>query len=428
MEFPILYTTDSKDKERTWRCWVEEDTVFREHGLTEGKKVQSERTFEGKNIGKKNEISAEQQALIEAEKEWINNVDKKGYLPSNNDKKGQEMLKKIQKGKQENNTNINASELKVKKNITRKKEDTEIVEDVEGLIPQKCQVWEVDNNHNVLPKVAKYFKDEFYVQPKLDGWRAAVRAQNNNVIITSNSGKQYPFFASLRQLFSEWFKHINLNGLALDGELYCLNMDPLVRFSTVCSICGLARSQPHELEDLIQFHCFDVVDQSETLTQKQRFKQLDIFFEKLPESCKSRIIRVKTDIIKMEDVKKYHDEYVQEGFEGIVLRTFNNLYKCGKRNIELRKFKMFEDAEYEIVGTQLDKGVPCENFVWTLRTEDDQQFNAKPTGTISQRLYWYEHRKEYVRCFMTIKFQELSKDGVPRFGIAKNFRTGKSVD
>jgi hypothetical protein len=464
-KLPILYATDSKGKLRVWKCWVIEDTVYREYGLVDGKKINSERVFEGKNVGKKNETSASEQAWNEANREWVSHIDKK-YEPADDDKVGLKMMKTLNLEKEKSGGhNINSVHSTgggtTKKNISREKKDTFMIETTDSVlvIPMKAECWELSDEsdpHSVLPKVSKYFTKslgknkgvesvEFYGQPKLDGWRCRVAIKKIDdewkVIMTSNSGKQYPWFESLRALFIEWLSNekIDLSLIldGLDGELYSQdfkdedgkNLDPLTRFSTVCSICALARSKPHELEDQIQFHCFDLVDVSGTLSQKERFSNLDKLFKRIPKKVSTRVIRVETEIIDdIKKVPKVHDKYEKLGYEGIVLRTFDMKYKAGKRTAEMRKFKYFKDEEYKIVGSKLDKGVSKEHFVWVLETPDGKEFSAKPMGTQEQKFEWYDNKSKYIGLMLTVKFQEFTEDGIPRFPIAKHFRSAKGFD
>ena len=464
-DLPTLFVLDTKGKLRMWKCWVIDDTVYREYGLVEGKKINSERTFESKNVGKKNETTASEQAWNEANREWIAHIDKK-YAPDTDDKVGNKMVKKLGIEKEKsgghniNSVSSTSGGSTAKKNITREKKDTFMVESTTAnVIPMKAESWELSDEtdpHSVLPKVSKYFTKamgknkppesiDFYAQPKLDGWRCRVAVQKSedgwDVIMTSNSGKQYPWFGSLRSLFIEWLtkKEIKQDWIldGLDGELYSQEfkdtdgkiLDPLVRFSTVCSICALARSKPHELEDQIQFHCFDLVDASGTLTQKERFSNLDKLFKYIPKKVKGRVIRVETEIVDdIEKVPEVHEKYEKLGYEGIVLRTFDMKYKVGKRTAEMRKFKYFKDEEYKIIGCRRDKGVSKEHFVWVLETADGKEFSAKPMGTQEQKFEWYDNKNKYIGLFLTVKFQEFTEDGVPRFPIAKHFRSAKGFD
>ena len=470
-DLPTLYSIDTKG--RVWQCWVIGNTIYRKYGLVDGKKIESERSFEGKSLGKKNETTGEEQAWAEANKEWVKHIDKE-YLPKDDDDKGKELLLKINAEKKKsgghNVNSVAASGGRATKTISRQKSDTCMVDNIIGgpVIPMKAEVWQLEDETDplsVLPKVSKYFLNttgrgktlktsptDFYIQPKLDGWRARIMVQNKTpdekiftpeIVITSNSGKQYPWFSSLRIIVLEWLSIIIKNGDlvelldGLDGEMYSnkfvgeygIEMDQLTRFSTVCSICGLSRSSPHELEDQIQFHCFDLIDKSGTISQTDRFVRLDHLFKKLPKSAKNRIIRVETKILSdIKDIPEIHDAYANLGYEGVVLRTFEMKYKCAKRTPEMRKVKYFKDEEYEIHGCKVDKGVSQEQFVWILKTEDGKTFSAKPLGTKEQKLQWYKNRNTYIGSFLTIKFQDYSEDGVPRFPIAKHFRAAKGTD
>lgn len=477
-ELPSLYKLDAKGKQRIWKCWVIGETVYREYGPVDGKKIIAERTFDTKSPGNKNETTPEEQAWKEANKEWVQNINR-GYLPDENDKKGQILLKNLKNAVKETGNNVNAvaaiSKETKTKTITRKKEDTNMVNEVHcgDVIPMKAQTWELDDDsdpYSVSQKVEKYFSaltgkgksmklesTPFLAQPKLDGWRCRVMIQNvvklcncgsenhdhaegnkHEIVLTTNSAKQYRWFSKLRKELLEWLTLCDKSDIldGLDGELYTPTLFDLngneissdARFATISSICGVARSNPHELEDQIQFHCFDLIDVSGTFTQVERFEKRDKLFKKLPKNFVN-IIKVETVVFDcVEKVVDYHGECAEKGYEGCIMRTFGLKYKPGTRSPELRKFKLFKDAEYKIVGCKLDKGVAQEQFVWVLVTEDGKEFSAKPMGTREEKIQWYADRKKHIGKYATVKFQDFSEDNIPRFPIFKSFRTGPSVD
>lgn len=459
---PDLFAVDSKGKERVWSCWVVGDTVHRKYGLVTGKKITSERTFKGKSIGKKNETSAEEQAWAAANQEWTKYIDK-DYRPALLDDAGQALLAKVNAAKKETGGhNINAGAAVgacTAKKINRG--STCMVANAEVVIPMKAHVWELKPGDPSRPqqKVAKYFSKTsgsgkniqlhdtpFFAQPKLDGWRARVTIQKGTnaevkVVITSNSGKQYPWFSSLREEIIKWLEDSQetyvdlLDGL--DGELFASelsNTDGTIiprdaLFSTISSICGLSRNEPHELEHKIQFHVFDLVDKSSQIPQHKRFEHLDRLFAKLPESAAKRVIRVQTEVLNsVEEVPRLHDEFTALGYEGCVLRSYDMKYTVGKRNPAMRKFKRFRDEEYQIIRTHLDPGVGVENFVWVLKTPSDLEFKAKPTGSCEEKVVWFGEQHQHIGKYLTVTFQEYTNDGVPRFPIAKAFRDAPSVD
>ena len=62
-----LYKKDSKGKVRQWDVSVSDSTITVSSGLLDGKKTSQVTACKGKNIGKANETSPEEQALLEAQ-------------------------------------------------------------------------------------------------------------------------------------------------------------------------------------------------------------------------------------------------------------------------------------------------------------------------------------------------------------------------
>ena len=446
---PILFVEDKSGSERMWKIWVVGDTVHRIQGLIKGKKQPYQRTHKGKNIGKRNETTSEEQAKQSAETTWIKQLDK-GYLPKCNE--GKAMLRRVKSATSStggHNINAGASIRGRKEKTVSKKRNSFAVDGIQTFIkPMKAGKWEISDKNNpksVLPKVIKYFDFEekgVYMQAKLDGWRCIARVQNTptgpKCVLTTNNGKQFKWFGKLREEIIQFLKgkeKLALDGL--DGELYShrlvdknrVGLDDSARFSTISSICGVARSEPHELEDQINLVVFDLVDLTGKLTQDQRFSNLKKLFSNQPPHT-SHVQMCDTKVANfLEDVIDYHDEVAQQGYEGVILRT-RDLKYTDKRSLEMRKYKHFNDREYPIVDVEKDEGVDDEYFVWVLMdpdtidssTKQPKRFKAKPTGSSEDRYYWYQNYLEYLGKPMTVKFQEYSEDGIPRFPIALGIR------
>ena len=446
---PILFTLDKNDKERMWKIWAEGNTVYRLQGLVQGKKITYDRTFKGKNVGKKNETSPEEQAKQEAESKWTSQLDK-GYFPKC--KEGKVMVEKVNKVKQETGGhNINAGAAirgRKSKNVSNKLKDFTFQGNIDKVIPMKAEKWELEDTNkplSVLPKVSKYFKfDEgVYIQTKLDGWRCLVRFQvvQNEIrcILTSNSGKQYKWFEKLRKELIN-FVSGKMDSIldGLDGELYCHRiigtdgegLDDKSRFQAISKICSIARNEPHEFDDQISMVLFDLVDVSGKYDQDERFERLEKLFQNKPLNTEHiQLCKTKT-IYYMEEIIDYHDEIAQQGYEGVILRTRTLKYLKGKRSLEMRKYKNFIDREYPIIDVEKDDGVDNEYFVWVLAdftivdssTGLPKRFKAKPKGSREDREFWYENYLEYLGKPMTVKFQDYTEDGIPRFPVAIGIR------
>ncbi len=275
---PVLYGKDKAGRERMWKVWVEDSTIHKMYGLVDGKKVSSKRAYSGNTV-----LSPKKQAWAEANKTWIKQLDK-SYLPKADDEDGADLLSKVNVEKEmtggHNINSVAAAGGRKRREVKRSTEDTLIVNGLQPVIPMKAAIWELQDETNissVKKSVLKHFDSKFYLQPKLDGWRARITIHDGRVTISSNSGKQYPWFKKVREIIQPWLenadKSLYLDGL--DGELYAhefwlengLPLAESQRFSTIQSICSIARTLPHELESQIQFHWFDILDLTKTITR-----------------------------------------------------------------------------------------------------------------------------------------------------------------
>ncbi len=79
MTFPILYSRTSTYSIQTWSIEVSENKFRTISGQIDGKKILSEWTVcTPKNIGRSNETSGSEQALLEAKSKWQKKIDS-GY-------------------------------------------------------------------------------------------------------------------------------------------------------------------------------------------------------------------------------------------------------------------------------------------------------------------------------------------------------------
>jgi len=79
--FKVLYGKDKKDGYKVWSVAAEGNKITISHGKMDGKQTTKEELVYGKNIGRANETSNEQQAVLEAESRYKKQLDK-GYRPT----------------------------------------------------------------------------------------------------------------------------------------------------------------------------------------------------------------------------------------------------------------------------------------------------------------------------------------------------------
>ena len=237
----------------------------------------------------------------------------------------------------------------------------------------------------------KYISEPFYVQPKLDGVRLLVSLGG----CFSRTGKIVNGMGHLSEKLNE--------GEWLDGECYAPNM-------TFEELTSAFKMDPKSLE----FHAFDYFNTDRPdLPFAERQK---ILKEKTP-------IRVETLLIsKKEEIPKYHRKFVDQGHEGIMIREVTSVYEIGKRSNYLLKFKEFQTEEYEIVGAKTGHGRDANAVVWVCKTVNNQEFNVKPEGTIKERERFYREKDKHIGKQLTVRFQNLTSLGVPRFPVGVTIR------
>jgi ATP-dependent DNA ligase len=203
----------------------------------------------------------------------------------------------------------------------------------------------------VSDKPIDYTKPVF-MQPKLDGVRCLIQYEQVTPLQTgpvaySRTGKQWKNIDHILQSLEPFFE-ANPN-VILDGELY----NHALRDDFEKIISCVRKTKPTDIDraesrKLVQFHCYDIVDESLTFEERNNFIRDKV---SIGYSIKSVI----THWVESEDEAKVRHQYnLSKGYEGSILRL-NDVYQC-KRSHSLRKFKDFHDAEATLTSWVEGKG------------------------------------------------------------------------
>lgn len=252
-----------------------------------------------------------------------------------------------------------------------------------------------------------------YVQPKLDG----VRVVYHDGRLTSRNGKP---FASVSHIAQE----LVAVPAVLDGELYS---DKL----SFQEIVGLVKKRKLSSDDIaalkhISLWVYDVITDGPFAKRHQHLK--DMFLHR--DYAHVKLLETET-CDKRGDVQLFHDKYVARGYEGVMLRNADGIYRVNVRSKDLQKYKEFFDDEYKVVGYTEGEGCEQGLVIWTCVTQAGQRFNVRPRGTHQERARVFAHAGSYIGKSLTVRYQELTDDGVPRFpvGIAfRDYEGGTTVD
>lgn len=383
----MLFGEASTGKMKQWSVSVVEENgcgvIIVERGY-EGGKLQNSRKVvqEGKNLGKKNATTAVQQAIQEARSQWLK-MKESGYATRDVGDVG---------------------DVGDCADMAGTEAETEEEEKSRGK-GQDVSVPSVMLAHDY-HKRGKDIQFPCFVQPKLDGTRC-VGVPGKGLF--SRNKKAYPHLEHIRRELDRLPPNI-----VLDGELYSEEL-------TFQEIVGLVKSEtlkPGDAEKQlkIQLHVYDIICD---LSYEARNINLKLLLRRLRAQ---HMVFVPTERCSGEDdMKKKHAEYMAQGYEGIMLRNGQGLYR-GVRSTDLQKYKEFLDSEYKIVGFQEGQGQEAGCIIWQCETESGSQFSCRPRGTREERKQLFLEGSCHVGKMLTVRYQEETDDGLPRFPVGVGLR------
>ena len=277
-------------------------------------------------------------------------------------------------------------------------------------IPTKGNKFNTDANGKFKPMLAIPFDENkvrfpCIAQPKYDGVRCLMFEDSEGIHILSRKGKPYDI-PHLKKWASE---HKEL--LPLDGELY--NHKDL-SFQEIVS----AVKKKSLITDKIRYVVYD--RPVPNVNNNDRWEKLLSDFSDIPEDSPVYLSK-HTMCFKMEHAWDYHKECTDDGYEGIILRNIDGLYEFGFRSNDLIKLKVFNDAEFEIVDVVEATGRDSETAIFVCKC-DGGEFNVKPQGTRELRHEYWTNRESLIGKQVSVQYQGLSDDGIPRFPSAISIR------
>jgi ATP-dependent DNA ligase len=384
---PRLCSKNKNGADTFWEIYVVNDCIFRKSYIKSGKVREfPEIKATPKNVGKKNETTSKEQALFEAHSLWSKKQDQ-GYMAENS-----------VEGSGGNSGN------------TSKKSKTKSDKEVSHILPMLANKFHERKKHLKLP---------FGISRKLDGIRVVATFEDNKVKLSSRLGKEFSNLEGIRDSLSRIFS--KNSSLIIDGELYSHDLP----FNT---ISGAVRSKKKSaVDEQLELWIFDVLSKDDLNMPYESRMELLKSIEKGTKSSNLKFVYY--DVCeRLEDVEKFHDKYVSEGFEGAMCRNLDGKYLFKNRSNDLLKFKSFEDAEFEIVGAKAGVGTEEGAIVFEC-TSEFGNFDVRPRGSIQRRREMYENRGEYIHKKLTVRYQPETNEadrqnstGIPRFPVGIDVR------
>lgn len=422
--FAPLIGIEKNGKQKIWKATVEMKKDGTNHaiatfewGQIDGKKQITVREYtEGKNIGKKNETTPYEQCVFETNRKWIDKQEKEGYQTQQQQQQ-QPQEQQAQQQQQQPPKNKPLIKFIVKSSgsiASGDKSNNSNNSDKSIIYPMLAKTYEPNGSKNKRNNIIF----PCLVQPKLDGLRCVAYAG----LAQSRTGSYFKTVNHILEALAPFFKaHPNV---ALDGELYTMD----IPFET---LAGLIKKEKISEKDRallsnVSYHIYDMIDRTNpSLVYSDRHAFLCAHLASIVSATGSPIALVETE--KTTNISEFRDKfskYISNGYEGIMLRNCSGVYRTNYRSDDLQKYKEFMEEEYVITGFKEGDGRDKGTVIWECQTAEKKVFNVRPRGTIESRRELFDNAAKYIGAKLTVVFQELSEQGVPRFPVGKAIREG----
>lgn len=427
--FPTLYAIDKNSKIKVWTAVVRRHpsnaaaaTSVITHGYINGKKQTASREYTtGKNIGKSNETTPLDQCISETLRKWTDKKEKEGYSETKPADCGE-------------GYGVGAGAYD-EDDDDEDKEDNECGSVAPGpFLPMLAQTFQPNDVGSTKKK--KVITFPCFVQPKLDGLRCVSYATHQDGVPTiALQSRTGAFFTGLPHIAAALRPYLSQHpSIVIDGELYTDQMP----FEELAGLIKKKKITDTDIERLkkVKYHVYDIYDRKNTnMPYSERFallasavRRCSMCVEKDTHSTPTKtaeVILVRTEKVSvLSDFRRLFSEFVEAGYEGIMLRNAAGVYSANYRSNDLQKYKEFLEDEYRIIGFTQGEGRDAGAVIWLCETEDGKEFTVRPRGTMEQRREWFNEGKKYVGKNLTVVFQELTEDGKPRFPVGKAIRNG----
>ena len=287
-------------------------------------------------------------------------------------------------------------------------------------------------DNTVLPMLAKTFDNTnnklfskcalFYGQYKINGLRCFISAKENvgdmfNPIKLNFQSREGTYWNSLRNLEeylisvlpAELLSLMINDGLVLDGELYLPG-------HSVNEINHFVKDPKCPENKLIQYWCYDfaIEDTCYDYRMDLRIKYLKSFAFNAYSmqdhlSNKEKLVAL-TDYGITDEANAiiWRDNFINYGFEGLILRNPNKDYQYGARNASMIKFKRSTDGKFkikDIYPEPIRRNIP---IFLLINDINGATFEVHVGGSVDYQENILKNKEKYIGKTMYVEYGERS--------------------
>lgn len=347
-----------------WEVWVARDSVYISWGVDGGKASTAVRAAEAKNVGRANETTPEEQALLEARSAYRAQVKKRGYSPPG------------------------------------------------PCAPKPPAFYPMLAHTYAAAKSRIDWVDGVYAQRKLNGVRClAYKDPDGRLVLQSRRNDYFKHLPHIEALLESLPP-----GVTLDGELYHHGR-PLN------AILSDVRGESTDASK-IRYVLYDMYfDDAPSMVFGARIPLLYRFVDSLgPTTAVTALETVTCN--SPQHAQELHDYYVSLGYEGLILRSRQGTYRKGLRSFDLIKMKAFEDAEFRVTGWKRGTGKFEQFPVFTCVTDAGVEFDVMPKGTDAERAKLLRDADTYIGKMLNVRYIGWTAYKKPNHAVGLYFREG----
>ena len=441
--FPKLYAIDKNGKIKVWTAAVLQPTDKNAvaagyataritHGYIDGKQQVSLRDYNvGKNIGRSNETTPIEQCISETRRKWTDKKEKEAHTETKPADYG------------EGYGDISGGWCDAGADGGDDSDDGDGGDAAGPFLPMLAQTFNpadaVTAAAAATSKKKKVITFPCFVQPKLDGLRCvsyATRTANDAATAVCLQSRTGAFFTGLPHIAAALRLYLSQHpSVVIDGELYTDQMP----FEELAGLIKKKKITDDDVARLkkVKYHVYDIYDHArQDMPYSERMGLLasavrrcgcvanDTFSAGVAAAAAAaEVVLVRTEkVAALSDFRRLFAEFVEAGYEGIMLRNAAGVYRANYRSNDLQKYKEFMEEEYRIIGFKEGEGRDAGAVIWVCETADGKEFTARPRGTMQQRQEWFNDGAKYIGKNLTVVYQELTEDGKPRFPVGKALR------
>ena len=264
---------------------------------------------------------------------------------------------------------------------------------------------------------------EWYISKKIDGVRClAFVDENYNVEFYSRGGKPFSNLGVIEEQLKLLAKNSGMAGHVFDGELY----SKAGTWNETISVVHADKAERDQKSVL--FLIFDMVRFSEWQSQKtedfrSRYVLLDCCFDNTDRGQVPNLQLVEhTPVYTFEHAHQLMCQYMDDGFEGTVLKEANASYPFRRSKFWL-KWKTIVTVDCEIVRVAEGNGKYAGMFgAFEIKTPGGVLVHVGSGYSDDQRQEFWKRREELLGKIVEVEGQTMTRDGSIRHPVFVRIR------